>query len=58
MVKCKRCGKNFCDSFLERDFCFNCSQEFSSLVEKLKAGFIADWNEDDVKGVDKVNDKI
>ena len=39
-MKCKRCGKNFCDSILERDFCFDCAIPFGKMVNELKLAYI------------------
>jgi len=39
-MKCKRCGKDFCDNLLEREFCFDCSNSFGKMVNELKLAFI------------------
>ena len=49
MTDCNRCGKQFCESFLDREFCKECGDEFAELIRELKVGFIADWNEENLK---------
>ena len=41
---CLRC-KKFCG---ERRFCIDCQIELDVLLREVEAGFIADWNEDNV----------
>ena len=52
-INCPRCGRK--GVIAELEFCFDCRKEWEPLKEQtlreLKAGFIADWNEDKVDGI-------
>ena len=55
-IVCKRCGHalaNLPRDDREHEFCFECGSEFKSLVEELKVGFIADWDETKVAEAEK-----
>ena len=53
--KCCRCSNYFSydDFMIETGLCFECGSEFKSLVEELKVGFIADWDETKVAEAEK-----
>ena len=44
MSDCKRCGRSYVA--WPDEFCFDCQNEWEKLVSELKAGFIADWKEE------------
>ena len=51
MVKCKRCGKNYCPSGNDFRFCYNCLQPFRRMVDELRLAYIHHYMHPDKKTI-------